>query len=217
MAIDSPPRPPSSEELEALIREARDRQRRRRLLGAAVVAIAAAIGVSLFSVMEGKTSSSVGRSAPADGLPLCRSSQLSTSAGLSGAAGTALVPTFITNTSSTACALPTGRPVVRMTFRGKTVPTRERSWGSDAQFAPRAGRLLEAGRKVYVEVGWRSFCPRPAQAPTSGRVLLTLLFRDGLQVTAPETTPEGVPGLPGCGELLQPPPWVGVSPPLSAR
>jgi len=27
--------------------------------------------------------------------------------------------------------------------------------------------------------------------------MLTLLFRGGLQVTAPETTPEGVPGLPG--------------------
>jgi len=47
--------------------------------------------------------------------------------------------------------------------------------------------------------------------------MLTLLFRGGLQVTAPETTPEGVPGLPGCGELPQPPPLVGVSPPLRTR
>jgi uncharacterized protein DUF4232 len=212
MAIDSPPKPPSPDELEALIREARDRQRRRQLLGAAAVAVAAAIGISLYSVMGGKTSTPVGRSAPADRLPLCRSSQLSTSAGLSGAAGTALIPTFITNTSSTACALPTGRPVVRITFRGKALPTRETSWGPDVQFGPRAGRVLEAGRKVYVEVGWRDFCPRPAQAPTTGRVMLTLLFRGGLQVAAPETTPEAVPGVPGCGEVHQP--GLAVSPPL---
>jgi hypothetical protein len=199
------------------MREARDRQRRRRLLGAAIVAIAAAIGISLYAAVAAKTSSPVGRSASADGLPLCRASQLSTSAGISGAAGTALVPTFITNTSSSVCALPTGRPIVRITFRGKTVPTRERSWGSDVQFGPRAGRLLGPGRNVYVEVGWRSFCPRPVQAPTSGRVMLTLRFRGGLKVTAPETTPEGVPGLPGCGELFQQPPWVAVSPPLRTR
>jgi hypothetical protein len=47
--------------------------------------------------------------------------------------------------------------------------------------------------------------------------MLTLLFAGGLQVTAPETTPEGVPGVPGCGEVLQPPPWLGVSPPLGVH
>ena len=40
----APPRPPSHDELEALIKEARARQLRRRLLGAAGVAIAAALG-----------------------------------------------------------------------------------------------------------------------------------------------------------------------------
>jgi hypothetical protein len=186
-------------------------------MAAAGVAVAAAIGISLYSVVEGQTATPTGRRALAGGLPLCRASQLSASAGLSGAAGTALVPTFITNISSAACGLPTGRPLVRITFRGKPIPTRERPWGSGVQFGRRAGQVLNAGRKVYVELGWSGSCPRPAQAPTNGRVMLTLLFHGGLRVTGPETTPEGVPGVPGCGEVLQPPPWLGVSSPLRLR
>jgi hypothetical protein len=214
MVVDSPPTAPSPEDLEALIREARERQRRRRLVNVAGVALAAAVGISLYAVTTGQTRTPHARNALGGGPPLCRASQLSTSAGLSGAAGTALVPTFITNTSPTACALPAGRPLAQITFRGKPIPTRERSWPSGMQFGPRAGRVLSAGSKVYVEVGWRGFCPRPAQAPTSGGVMVSLLFRGGLRVSAPETTPEGVPGIPGCGESSQPPPWLGVSPPL---
>jgi hypothetical protein len=216
MAIDSPPRPPSAEELEALIREARDRQRRRRLLGAAGVAIVSAVGISLYAVTGGQTGTPAARKAPGGGLPLCRSSQLSTSASLSGDAGTALDPTFITNTSNATCALPTGRPVVRITFRGKPIATRETSWGPSIQWGTTpAGPVLKPGEKVYVELGWSAFfCPRPAQAPTTGRVMLTLLFRGGLKLTTPETTPEGVPGLPGCGESPQQPPGLAVSVPL---
>lgn len=214
MVVDSPPGARSPDELQALIREARERQRRRRLLGAAGVGLAAAVGISLYAVTAGQTRTPDKRNALGGGPPLCRASQLSTSAGLSGAAGTALVPTLITNTSSAPCALPTGRPVVQITFRGKLIPTRERSWPSEVQFAPRAGRVLNPGGKVYVEVGWRGFCPRPAQAPITGRVMVSLLFPGGLRVSAPERTPEGVPGLPGCGESSVSPPWLGVSPPL---
>ena len=49
----APPRPPSHDELEALIKEARERQLRRRLLGAAGIAIAAAIGLSVFGLTAG--------------------------------------------------------------------------------------------------------------------------------------------------------------------
>jgi hypothetical protein len=45
----APPRPPSHDELEALIKEVRQRQLRRRLLGAAVVAISAAIGLGAYA------------------------------------------------------------------------------------------------------------------------------------------------------------------------
>ncbi len=56
MAIDSPPRPPSQDELDALIREARVRQLRRRLLGAAVIAIIAAASLGIYAVLSGGSS-----------------------------------------------------------------------------------------------------------------------------------------------------------------
>jgi hypothetical protein len=53
----APPRPPSPEELEALIREARARQRRRWLGAAALVAVLSGIALGIYSV----TSSTTGR------------------------------------------------------------------------------------------------------------------------------------------------------------
>ena len=49
----APPRPPSRDELEALIKEARERQLRRRLLSAAAVATAAAIGLGIYAATTG--------------------------------------------------------------------------------------------------------------------------------------------------------------------
>jgi hypothetical protein len=59
----APPRPPAHDALEALIREARARQLRRRLLGAAGFAIAAALGLSIYASLGG----SAGRTANASG------------------------------------------------------------------------------------------------------------------------------------------------------
>jgi Protein of unknown function (DUF4232) len=49
----APPKPPSHDELEALIKEARARQLRRRLLAAAGVAIAAGLGLGVYAVATG--------------------------------------------------------------------------------------------------------------------------------------------------------------------
>ena len=49
----APPRPPSHDELEALIKEARARQMQRRLIGAAGVAIAAALGLGIYAAVTG--------------------------------------------------------------------------------------------------------------------------------------------------------------------
>src|SRR6476659_4818168 len=68
----APPKPPSHDELEALIKEARARQLRRRLLGAAGVAIAAALGISIYAFVIGavqRTSIAPGRGPGAAGSP----------------------------------------------------------------------------------------------------------------------------------------------------
>jgi hypothetical protein len=48
----APPKPPSHDGLEALIKEARERQRHRRLLAVAGVAIAAALGLSMYAFVS---------------------------------------------------------------------------------------------------------------------------------------------------------------------
>src|SRR5436305_1962086 len=53
MAISSPPQPPAQDDPEALIREARDSQRRRRLLALATVAVAVALGLGIYGAATG--------------------------------------------------------------------------------------------------------------------------------------------------------------------
>jgi hypothetical protein len=53
----APPKPPSQDELEALIREARERQLRRRLFATAAVAIAAGVGLAVWAALPGGTKS----------------------------------------------------------------------------------------------------------------------------------------------------------------
>src|SRR5437763_177586 len=66
----APPRSPSPVEIEALIKEARERQLRRRLVAAAGIAVAAALGLGVYAVAIGGTEQtdrgSGGRPRPAD-------------------------------------------------------------------------------------------------------------------------------------------------------
>jgi photosystem II stability/assembly factor-like uncharacterized protein len=53
MSVVAPPEPPRPDELEALIREARARQRRRRLIAAATIAVAGAVSLSAWAAIPG--------------------------------------------------------------------------------------------------------------------------------------------------------------------
>ena len=145
-------------------------------------------------------------------LRVCRSSQLSTSAEFAAAAGTTFLPIALKNTSSRACALPKGRPVVQILFRAKRLPIKQQLWSAPRDFGRPAGRVLSAGGTAYVELAWRDWCPHPATAPTTGNVRLLLHFRDGLRIAALESSPD-VPGpaLPACDEVVDPPQGVSVS------
>lgn len=68
MAIAPPPRrPPSPEELDALIPEARERQRRRRLLAAVAVVLATGVGLGLWAAMPGGNAVTVRGHGPVTG------------------------------------------------------------------------------------------------------------------------------------------------------
>jgi hypothetical protein len=213
------PKPPQ-DDLELLIKEARARQLRRRLLGAAAVAIVAALGLSAYALAigGGGHAKQTGGSA-SGGPPLCRSSQLSTSAGFGAAAGTVFDPVEVANTSSHACSLPEGIPHLQLVFRGKVFSIEERPWTTvPSDFGVPAGRVLAPGRKAFVEIAWRDFCPHPAAAPQTGSVTIALRFADGLRTSALQIPPD-VPGpsLPWCGEVVRPPPAVGVTRLLRVR
>jgi Protein of unknown function (DUF4232) len=207
----APPKPPSHDELEALIREARERQLRRRLLGAAGVAIAAALGLSAYALATRAGPSGRTASPPALQAPACRSSQLSASFGTGGAAGLALGGLVLGNVAGRSCLLPVGRPTVNVIFRGRPLPTTERSWGHEEQFGKPAGLILRPGQKAFVEIGWRSSCPTPATAPERRQATLLVRFRSGLRLSVPDTPADRGVSVPGCGEAVQPPPWIAVS------
>ncbi|HEU5243748.1 MAG TPA: hypothetical protein VFU33_05045 [Gaiellaceae bacterium] len=165
----APPRPGSHDELEALIKEARARQLRRRLLGAAGVAIAAAIGLGVYAFVTGRRTDHPNDGSPTARLaaPLCRASQLSSTAGLNGAAGTIDGTVILTNTTAGACSFPTGRPHVNVLWRGHVLPTRE---SGEVPPSGRSVPVLGPHRGVAIDMDWANWCGRldrrPAIAPT---------------------------------------------------
>ena len=178
----APPRPPSHDENEALIREARARQLRRRLLGAAGVAISAAIGLGVYALAGGGAPGGlVGEPASAGRAtgPPCRASQLSTSIGLQGATGSLLGGASIENTSGSACSLPGGRPTVAITASGETLRVREQV--PPHAFPGSRAHVLTPGAKALVWMQWLNWCGKPSSAST-----FDLRFRGGLELSASE-------------------------------
>lgn len=178
----APPRPPSYDELEALIKEARARQVRRRLLAAAGVAIAAAMGLGVHAFLTGGAADRTAGSSPNAGVgaPLCRSSQLSASAdGLNGEAfGTMGGAATLTNVSASMCSLPTGRPDVQILWQGRILPVREATEAADDP----PPRPLAPHSKAFIQLLWSNWCGKPIAGI---RPTFELRFADGLSVDAP--------------------------------
>ena len=189
----APPKPPANDEFEALIKEARERQLRRRLFGAAGVAIAAAIGLSVYAFATVGMLDHVAQ-LPSDGgrasAPLCRASQLSATAGWQGATQSMLGGAGITNTSGSDCSLPASRPAVRITWQGRTLKVRER--GPSPVFpAGKALRVLESGATVTIYLQWSNYCGRAVDIKVPPVVYLR--FGNRLVVRAPGSEQWGVP------------------------
>jgi hypothetical protein len=160
----APPRRPTHDEREALIKEARERQLRRRLLAAAGVAIAAAIGLGVYAfVTGGHTDRGNSDSRNVRGaVPLCRASQLSSTAGLNGAAfGTMMGTVILTNRSAVACAFPTGRPHVDIFWRGSVLPTREAGDRTRGRPIP----VLGPHSGAAIDMFWTNGCGRLGHGP----------------------------------------------------
>jgi Protein of unknown function (DUF4232) len=210
----APPKPPVHDEPEALIKEAREHRRRRHLLTAAGVAIAAALGLGIYALAGGVGHPSTTGSSARGGAPPCRAPDLATTAeaGAGEGPGNAGASIQLVDTSSHACVLPNGIPTVTFTLHGKTAPAEERKMAPPyTQLGPRAEPLLVPGRKVMYMLDWSATCPSPGPALSRGeRAVVTLGFRNGLRIPMPELTPENIPIVPGCE--VGPPPTVLVTP-----
>jgi len=192
--VIAPPSPPSHDELEALIKEARARQLRRRLLGAAGVAVAAAMGLSVYAALGGGGPRNAGRTAGDPGLaaaPLCRGSQLSTSIGFGAATGSLLGGAEIRNTGPATCSLPQGRPDTEIRLHGRTLSVRETA--PPNPFPGALARTIRPGHEAIVWMQWFNWCGKRG-APTAFR----FRFRGGLTLVA------AVDGMPRCDSSSAP-------------
>lgn len=181
----APPKRPA-DELELLIREARERQLRRRLLAAAGVALAAALGLGVYAFVTGGSLANVAQPPAAGGRPTgpaCRGSQLSVSVFFQGATQMMIGGATLTNTSDAACSLPAIRPAVRISEHGRPLLVREQ--GLTGSFLPttwKPARVLTPGTRAEVLLDWGRLnwdCGRSAR-PTPRFVLR---FSTGLELT----------------------------------
>jgi hypothetical protein len=198
----TPPKSPPHDELEALIKEARERQVRRRLLGAATLAIVAAIGLAAYAVTIGSGGQDgITSGSPRGAAPLCRTSQLSVSAIWDGAAGNLFNFFTIANRGGSPCLLPTGRPTVLLTRRGSRLKVDERAASfHESVFGPgKPVRFLAPGQHAVVHLDWFNWCGSPHLAFAQTTTTVTVQFRDGLRVTAPRLL-----GEPPCFNPAQP-------------
>jgi hypothetical protein len=209
----APPKPPQDDP-ELLIEEARQRQFRRRLLGAAAIAIVAAIGLGIYALTGGNGNRSATDGTPGGGGPACRASQLAATAEggpgeafLQDAAGIQFV-----DTSSRACVLPSGIPTVTFALRGKTLRTSEQTMQPPyTELGDRAGHVLAPGRKVMYILHWRR-CWRPGLETRGVAATVSVRFGNGLRFALPEGTPENIPIVPDCAKEAGPPATVLVTP-----
>jgi hypothetical protein len=151
----APPSLPSHDELEALIKEARARQVRRRLLGAAGVAIVAAAVLSTYALATGGAGrpTQVRAKSPSEAATAC-SLAGGWSIKLAGSwpepTGQHTAPVALTRTGASACTL-TGYPAISLLdANGQTLGFRY-SHGGDLVVAAHAPRTVHVGahRSAY--------------------------------------------------------------------
>lgn len=175
----APPRPPSHDELEALIKEARARQLRRRLLAAVGVAIAAGLGLSIYAVATGRNVTGVPRASAGGATgPLCRAPQLSVSAGLQGATQSLAGGAIVTNSGSSSCSLPRLRPSVRIGLGGQTLAIKERPFPYRISGQP--VHVLMPGEQATILMQWWNWCGK------TGSATMTVRLGHGLDLRAPQ-------------------------------
>jgi hypothetical protein len=156
VSVLSPP-DPREDELELLIREARARQRRRRVLLVAGIALAAATGLAVHAVVvkSGRAATSAGRGGNA-GTPNCRLADLAVQEiPISNPTGLDRLGLQFTNRSTSSCRL-AGYPTIRFRDAAGTVPLLLRRLGDPHSITvPARHSIFSIFSKFRCDIGVR--------------------------------------------------------------
>lgn len=139
----TPTKLPSDDWLEALIREARARQLRRRMIGAAAMALAAAAALGLHSVFaSGAHAATASDHGGVPGIPACRDASLTAKEiPISNPTGLIRIGLQFTNTTSSSCSVD-GYPSIQFSDARGTMPFLFRHLGTPHALAVRSGKAV---------------------------------------------------------------------------
>lgn len=159
MVIDAPPQPPSQDELDALIREARERQLRRRLSAATAITVATAVGLGSYALTSGGSPGTAPVSRHAAGLANCPLNGVGLSLQTQGSATQSVTFLTVRNPNHLTCSIST--PVVfEITQNGHRVPI------SGNPVRVRLHAILRRTRSSYAPappggIWWGNWCGSP--------------------------------------------------------
>jgi len=200
MAIASPPRPPTQDDPEALIPEARERQRRRWLIGGASVVVAVALGLLISAIAGGGTLlGSIRGPLGLEGAPSCKPAALIARFSLEGAGffGETAGGLVVRNQGNSSCSL-SARPRVSLQWNRHDLAGLPETplVGYRPDPAQRLTRTLRPGRWAFAPLRWSDWCKqRPWNRGASSLTLSLRLPTGTMDVRMHH--PSGTPG-PQC-------------------
>jgi Domain of unknown function (DUF4232) len=193
-----PTTPPLPDELEALIREARERQRRRWLIGGASVAVAVAVGLLISALVGGSTLlGSLRGPLGLGGVPSCKPAGLVAQFSLQGGGffGTDAGGLILKNRGSSSCSVPAW-PQVSLQWNGQDLAPETRLVGYQPDPAQRVTGTLRPGRWAFAPLLWSDWCKKTPFGRGVPPTILSLRLPTGTKQV--QMHPSGHAVWPGC-------------------